>query len=216
MAEELRIPLPISFENPFKYANRKVVTIWINSFRKRNGHPVLADWSAKALKEYATESQMDHFLAWHSHHKLGIIRPQDDPRWRVRVSSQAPKELTGAACLRSNLHPIRRLRGVFRGDNRKVPGWALDAVPANVSHTFEMHFGGHTPNGYVAFCLPDSSDMTLLRMFEYIQVSIGTGAHKAAVRGSNPISLKLYTDPSYVVHLNPDLIYKKDMILRQN
>jgi hypothetical protein len=212
--ERMKIPLPFTFESPFKKANEFTITIWINSYRKQNNRPVIVDWSAKALMNFMADHQRDRFLGFYNHHNLGIIRSNGEPNWAVRVASQAPEELTADDAKKSKLAPIRRLRGVFRGSHRKIPGWALDASFSQVATQFESHITGYG-NNPVAFCLPDASDKTFMQMIEHIQHRIAKQVDHHLSRGYKS-SLDAFTSPKYIVYVNPALEFKKAFILSLN
>lgn len=210
----MAIPLPFTFSPPFDKADEVTVTIWINSYRKRNGRPVIVDWSAKAFMDFITVKHRRYFLSLHNHHKLGIIRSDSSgPAWNVRVNSPAPEALSADMARKSKLIPIRPLRGVYRGDGRKMPGWALDASWSQVASSFEAQIGGYNPKP-VAFCLPDATDKTFLKMFQGIQQRIASTVNHYTKRGYG--SADAYMSPKYVIHVNPTLEHKRVQILSLN
>jgi hypothetical protein len=209
---EIVIPMPFTFADPFKNADEKIVVVWINGYRKQNGRPVIVDWSAKRFFKYSSRSSWERFLQYgHAHHNLGILASLDDPKWRVSVGTQAPEALNANAAKKSDIVPIRRLRGVFKGKGRKMPGWALDAVPSNVVSKYlaELDRYGDLK---ISFCVPDASDRSFLRILRQLQVGLADHVDYALDRHRELKVVRAYANPRITLHINPELKHKENLI----
>lgn len=210
------INLPFAFVNPFSFARMNdIVTVWINAYRKRNGEPVIADWSAKAFVEYASEKQKETVFEYLRVNPSGTLRQTSDPVWRVRFASQAPASLSGPEARRGDVKAIKKLRGRFTSPRRHMPGWALDAIPLNIMNIFgtvSLRRDQTRDDIKEIFCLPDSSDYTFLLLIQKIQEQIADNVCRYWLSNRNSDIAKQF-EPSYVICVDPNRRHKEKMIL---
>lgn len=211
MAQEHKIKMPFVFMNPFDQPEVYVVVVWINAFRTRQHKPVMVDWTAKALLNFATKEQIENFYRYNFayHGSINALKP--GPDWSVRVAQAAPTEVDGAMAVRHGIKPLRRLRGVFRSNNRKIPGWALDAFPAHVV----LHYETTSKNYYgdsksLLFCLPDSSDKVFVEVVRALQDKTARLANTEMKR--RDIGLPVPERREILFCVNPKLSHKKKLI----
>jgi hypothetical protein len=195
--QEIKIEMPFSFRNPFEnYKGQRTITVWINQFRKHNGLPVIIDWSAKAFKEYVPDNEWERAV-WSMHYWGGTQSQPGYRPWKVNTHEPAPKELTVIETKMQDIKPIRKLRGILRGDH-VIPGWALDASALRIVDKFERYAFKNTNNQ--DFTIPDCSDKRLAEIIRGLQLAVVERvAHGNSKRHC-------------AIVVNPELAFKKDLI----
>lgn len=199
------LPIPVKFIDPFSpYEPGSLPTIWISRFRKRNGDYVEIDWSAKALLRSFPASRRNailnhlYFGRNNVHTEEGEVRAFRAKRSRT---SHVPF-MTYSVAKSRGTKPIRKLRGVIRG-NRKIPSWALDAEITPVVNAFkDLRY--LRMNSHPLLTMPDASRARLVEIIKEIQ---HTYIHEYAIdQGS-------YDPSTYTLVFNPELAAEKDALL---
>lgn len=162
--ETVTTHVPVIFWNPFEEEIPKdyTVIVWVPHYRKRDGSPVLVDWSVKAFRDYLPLKERRMVLRRLRH---GIVlRGSDANPWRVHVMAPLPRPVYSLADLPMGVKPIRKLRGILT-KNRPIPDWALDVSPRRVRNIFSTAASARRKT---LLCFPDASDSRLKRSFELI------------------------------------------------
>ena len=216
MPEVKEIQIPFVFMNPFDHPEKYVVVIWINEFRTHQGNPVIVDWTAKAFLRHASEEQITNFLNGHLQYWSTIKPRGDGPEWNVRVGAPASTGVNGKEAVSRGIKAIRRLRGVFKSENRIIPGWALDACPEVVTSLYENmrspYYGHELP---ILFCLPDASDKVFIEIIHLIQKKIAAYENVRMRRiDTRLVHVRDVKDDLFIC-VNPKLRHKKKLIESQ-